>query len=790
VIPIDHVVSDALLYQENLITIFAGALVETGGNVRLFADKSAFANMTSQGKAVNWASSLSGAIDKALGGNAYAQFDGLAHTDAHAIVTVDGTVRTGLNRNIDITITAIGGTTTNPTVTYSGAGSDSVTLGIDQAPLVSSYFDLIADAEAKKLEYSTNTDLVAFYNREIARMISELEFLGLVEQREVLNPDGTQKVVNGVPQFALLPVHKDVLTIHVAPILAEAGYINIAGDVLQGSGKLDAPGNVSVKITNNTTAFLDIQGVYIPENNGGVFFNGFQNEISEINSAETDPATVRGLLNGVIAGQNQANADADNSDDQRGGEPVLVPGAVNLDITRTFGVAAVNTVLIKNTLIVDTAQNPWPGITVSGAIDAISASVTLDNSIGSGDITIIADIHSASLHVITFGMVVIDLPPGSVFNTGGDPYLAWKQITNPDGMGAATNADRDAELAKLPTSGIYASLISINAEYVNLNGLIQSGSSDYVLNIGADTIAEIDQIKKDIASGKIQGGKIMLKTAQYNEFKAYWDSDLGKIVIQEFRTPAGSITITGKLMNTGNGQIKALGAYVNVTVNNASNYDVLIKRIDVTERGLGTIILNDKSKRSDGGYTQTWYQTQIDGTVDVRVVDFKPVVGALGANGQPVATKQVVETGAVTLNTVTGQHNGSWDYVTQYNPQAGWRYGWSVATKTLESVTTTYGTSAWLGIDFLAADPANVVKTEYTLLEEPTLVPGSDYFYQSNVSDPYTHNTAIVPLSQTAAIPGDKWTTSTWYGKKTYYQKFTSERRTQTTATNSIKADL
>ena len=789
VIPIDHVVSDALLYQENLITIFAGALIETGGNVRLFADKSAFANMTSQGKAVNWASSLSGAIDKALGGNAYAQFDGLAHTDSHAIVTVDGTVRTGLNRNIDITITAIGGTAANPTVTYSGAGSDSVTLGIDQAPLVSSYFDLIADAEAKKLEYSTNTDLVAFYNREIARMISELNSSGWSRSAKY-STRRHQKVVNGVPQFALLPVHKDVLTIHVAPILAEAGYININGDVLQGNGTLDAPGNVSVKITNNTTAFLDIQGIYIPENNGGVFFNGFQNEISKNGTAETDPAIVRGLLNGVIAGQNQANADADNSDDQRGGEPVLVPGAVNLDITRTFGVAPVNTVLIKNTLIVDTDHNPWPGITVSGDIDAISASVTLDNSVGSGDITIVADIHAASLHVITAGMVVIDLPPGSVFNTGGDPYLAWKQITNPDGMGAATDADRDAELAKQPTGGIYASFISINAEYVNLNGLIQSGSSDYVLNIGADTIAEIDQIKKDIASGKIQPGKIMLKTVQYNEFKAYWDSELGKIVIQEFRTPAGSITITGKLMNTGKGQIKALGAYVNVTVNNASNYDVLIKRIDVTERGLGTIILNDKSKRTDGGYTQTWYQTQIDGTVDVRIVDFKPVVGALGADGQPVATKQMVETGAVTLNTVDGQHNGSWDYVTQYNPQAGWRYGWSVATKTLTSVTTTYGTSAWLGIDALARDPSNVVKTEYKLLEKPTLVPGSDYFYESNVSDAYTHSSATVILSQTPPVAGDKWTTSTWYGKKTYYQKFTVETRTQTTATNSIKADL
>ncbi len=791
VIPIDHVVADALLYQHNVITIAAGALVESGGNVRLFADDSPFADMMAQGKAVNWASSLVGAIDKALGGNAYAQTKGTAHSDTHGVVTVDGTVRTGLNRNINIVFDSTGDKD-NLQIFYSGEGSDSVSMHVDESPLQSSYFDLIADAEEKKLEYSGNQDLIDFYDREIARMVSELEFLGLAEEVPVLNSDGTQTVIDGVPQFGWIPVKKNVLTIHVDPILASAGYIDIRADVLQGQGTLDAPGNVTVSIVNKTVAFLDIGGIYIPENNGGVFFNGFQNEISRINSDETDPAAVRALLNGVIADQNQANANDDNSDDQRGGEPVLVPGTVNLDITRTYDTAAKNTVLVKNTLNADLVGVPWPGITVSGDIDAITASVTLDNSVGSGDITITADIHSAALNVITGGMVIIDLPPGSVLNTGGDPYDAWKQITDPDGMGEASDTDRDAELAKAPTSGIYASLISINAEYVNLNGLIQSGSSDYVLNIGAATIAEIDQIKKDIASGKIQGGRVLLETVNYNEFKAYWDSDLGKIVIQEFRTPVGSITITGKLMNTGNGQIKALGAYVNVTVNNASDYDLLIRRIDVTERGLGTIILNDKSKRDDGGYTQTWYQTRLDGTVDVRVVDFKPAdpnEGPLVVGNKPVATKKMVETGGVTSINVAGQHDGTWDYVATYNPQQGWRYGWSVATKTLESVTTTYGTSAWIGIDALARDPDNVVDTKYKLLEEPTLVPGSDYFYKSNVSDAYTHNSVTVVLSKTEPKLIDKWETSTWYGKTTYYQKYLVEQRLQETATNSIEAD-
>src|SRR5690606_9849924 len=114
---------------------------------------------------------------------------------------------------------------------------------------------------------------------------------------------------------------------------------------------------------------------------GGVYFNGFQNEISKTDSVGPDD-DARSALNGVIAGQNQANANAANTHRDLGHEPALVPGAVNLDITRTFGVKPVNTVLIENTLIVDPDDNPWPGITVSGDIDAITASVTLDNKVG------------------------------------------------------------------------------------------------------------------------------------------------------------------------------------------------------------------------------------------------------------------------------------------------------------------------------------------------------------------------------------------------------------------------
>ncbi len=102
----------------------------------------------------------------------------------------------------------------------------------------------------------------------------------------------------------MLPIQRDVLTASVNKIHASAGCILVIADVLQGEGVLDAPGNVEVTITNTTEAFLDIKGITILENNGGVFFNGFQNEVSKA----ADP-------NAAIAAINQENIDAKNGEE-------------------------------------------------------------------------------------------------------------------------------------------------------------------------------------------------------------------------------------------------------------------------------------------------------------------------------------------------------------------------------------------------------------------------------------------------------------------------------------------
>ena len=58
--------------------------------------------------------------------------------------------------------------------------------------------------------------------------------------------------------------------------------------------------------------------------------------------------------------------------------------------------------------------------------------------------------------------------------------------------------------------------------------------------------------------------------------------------------------LVGEILNTGGGQINVLGGYGNIQVNNNTPFDINVKRLDVSERGAGTLIIKDKAKGSRG----------------------------------------------------------------------------------------------------------------------------------------------------------------------------------------------
>jgi hypothetical protein len=72
------------------------------------------------------------------------------------------------------------------------------------------------------------------------------------------------------------------------------------------------------------------------------------------------------------------------------------------------GVVNKPTILVKNA-IASVGNDPWPGIIVSGNIEAVSSDVTLDTQNGQGDITINGTVNASTLTILTNGQLVIDL---------------------------------------------------------------------------------------------------------------------------------------------------------------------------------------------------------------------------------------------------------------------------------------------------------------------------------------------------------------------------------------------
>src|SRR5690606_34502878 len=129
-------------------------------------------------------------------------------------------------------------------------GSGGITYRVTAEQLLTGLAKELKNAETQLNNYkdSGNTTLIDFYRNEITRIKSELAAQGLTDDRGNM-------------------MDKYVPTIYVDPIWAQAGVIDIRADILNGSGIIDAPGDASVTIVNNTPAFLVLMGITIPESN-------------------------------------------------------------------------------------------------------------------------------------------------------------------------------------------------------------------------------------------------------------------------------------------------------------------------------------------------------------------------------------------------------------------------------------------------------------------------------------------------------------------------------------------
>ena len=120
--------------------------------------------------------------------------------------------------------------------------------------------------------------------------------------------------------------------------------------------------------------------------------------------------------------------------------------------------------------------------------EQVGGDVVIQNLAGSGaDIIFRGAVRAENLTVVASGSVFID--GVTSYSLGGESYSQWHSVTDITELNFGENASSDAAisavLAVIPqTVNLYGDKVFINAQYLNVNGILQSGKSNYVVNIG------------------------------------------------------------------------------------------------------------------------------------------------------------------------------------------------------------------------------------------------------------------------------------------------------------------
>ena len=290
-------------------------------------------------------------------------------------------------------------------------------------------------------------------------------------------------------------------------------------------------------------------------------------------------------------------------------------------------------------------------------------------------------------------------------------------------------------------------------QVLNVDGILQSGKDAFTVTLDSSLNAEINAIKQK------GPGTYKIDSASTLDYTVSFDNITNHLIVTDLRIGGGSIDITGAVTNTANGQIKVLGGYGAITVNNSLPYAVEINNVDVSKRGAGTLTINDTSNILAGVSNKsvvTHYEVQPDGTL-TKTVD---------SGGGPTVTNNVP------MNQT-------------YQP-SDWRYAWTTGVDEGIHYSDRQVSSSWAGIIDLGTDHSAYHTTH--VLGAPTVEGAGPYYYLAPNNDAdYAYSQTTVPVSDHQSVQVQH-TDTTWYGVTSVTVEFADDSVVRVLHTEDINA--
>ena len=756
VIPISDLQSHGEVVQNNTVWVGAGSDLKSAKDANLAAETLGTDMVLGYGTGKNWMTALAGAINSALGGTPIPDTmqGGTQTITTTGTVTVDGTVEVCYQDQQSLTISM---DTDGNLVTQSTGGitfTTSVESEANDLMMEFNYWSALAQVYA-------GTTAGGAYQAQANMVGQEMQQLGLT----------TGDSTNGYTYLTSYAVPY----VTVNDIYAQAGTISVNGsDLVVGrTGTLNASGSVAVTIDNKSPDYLRIEGITIPDNAGGqVLFN----YVAITSLIGTPGVSGTGTLS--VAGSG-------------GSEPTIT-------IKSEFDAA-------------DHVSDRYsscqtPGIDLAGNISNLLGTVTVN---GKGSVTSDANLDAKTVNITAGGSYVQNYS-NALSNAGGDPAAqsGWQAVLNQamydslwygygDSFSSATDTqtafqnDIAAALAAPPTSSIVSGAnVFIAAEYLNIDGIVQSGEPNRQVTIGSNAAAQIanantvyayeqagstwyaNYLKNSFGLQTSDGKNFKLTTdGSQDNISAIYDAQTQQIQLGSVDVQGGYMQLYGDIVSTGGGELKVLDGYGTVNITNNTSYGLVTNNINTGHGVAGQLLITDTAYTNGQGAPLTTSYTRSNGQVSVEsyyVDATHPVNPATDPNYQVVANADPLTRSAV------------------YTPASGQRYYWTEGEQTMTTTTDTYSASSWLGITAFYT-PSNVTSSNTVVTSSLQIEPGA---YIANSSDTSAYNyssQSFVTSQNTQYSPVNE--SSTWYGKKTYSSTTTTETGNEYVYTSSIRAD-
>ncbi|RKY38208.1 MAG: hypothetical protein DRP76_04845, partial [Candidatus Omnitrophota bacterium] len=580
--------ADATARHFSTIETKQGSHVASGGHMTIEADKGfLFAN--GNGKATDASRKALEKLAELFGADADGAFDTIAGTSVNegtGALVLNGTLETGIYRKLYLTF---GKDIFNPYYKTEDGSKGRHTIAFDEEETgkwwVYVYnadedrwdrsWELIPDEQSEGISWTILTD-----QRIADNIQAEIERLENVKNQYGADNELAQEidirleVLRAQLESQNTGEYTDIIKIE--PAYAASGNVNLWADYVVGSGSISAPGDVEIKITNNSPLPLKLDTLTIPDEMGGqIKFNNRR---------------VR------------SSSDIENANKN-------APAGAQVSFSLTDALNSPPPVIeVKNTFDKDSGvYNPEnihdmtdPALFVSGEINNLNGLVKIDNDTGS--IIATAGIRADTIQLSAGGDFIFD-SPDTLFNTGPNPAAAFKYIAeayeNDYPSKPAYHGQDPSDSFQIAGNNLY-----INADTVNINGVIQSGLPDKIITITQD----------DVNAGYTEAnasGERFVKIVEVNEqldgrrvvaggISAELDTENGEITILGTEIQGGKVFISGRIVSTGDGKINVIDGYGRIVIDNQTNLPVVLKKID-TAGVEGEVVLIDKAKDNGTG---------------------------------------------------------------------------------------------------------------------------------------------------------------------------------------------